>query len=55
MSLSWNLGEGGDISLPVLQAPAGEEGGSGGLPNILKEGEKDEKAEEESKLGIQRN
>ena len=35
-----------DIPVPVLQLPAGEEGGPGGLPNTLKEGEKDENWEE---------
>ena len=30
-----------DISVPVLQVPAGEEGGPGGLPNSLKEREKE--------------
>ena len=29
----------GDIPVPVLQVPAGEEGGPGGLPNLLKEKE----------------
>ena len=31
-----------DIPVSVLQVPAGEEGGPGGLPNILKEEEKEE-------------
>ena len=35
-----------NIPLPVLQVPAGEEGGPGGLPNTLKEGEKEEDCEE---------
>ena len=32
--------------MPVLQVPAGEEGGPGGLPNLLKEKEKEEDEEE---------
>ena len=32
--------------MPVLQVPAGEEGGPGGLPNLLKEEEKEEDEEE---------
>ena len=32
--------------MPVLQVPAGEERGPGGLPNTLKEGEKEEDWEE---------
>ena len=35
-----------DIPVPVLQVPAGEEGGPGGLPNLLKEEEKEEDDEE---------
>ena len=35
-----------DIPVPALQVPAGEEGGPGGLPNTLKEGEKEEDWEE---------
>ena len=35
-----------DILVPVLQVPAGEEGGPGGLPNLLKEEEKEEEEEE---------
>ena len=35
-----------DIPVPVLQVPAGEEGGPGGLPNLLKEEEKEEEEEE---------
>ena len=35
-----------DIPVPVLQVPAGEEGGPGGLPNLLKEEEKEEDEEE---------
>ena len=38
-----------DIPVPVLQVPAGDEGGPGGLPNTLKEGEKEEDLEEEKK------
>ena len=34
--------------MPVLQVPAGEEGGPGGFPNLLKE-EVHEKGEEEKK------
>ena len=34
--------------MPVLQVPAGEEGGPGGFPNLLKE-EEHEKGEEEKK------
>ena len=36
-----------DILVPVLQVPAGEEGGPGGLPNLLEEVEKEEDEEEE--------
>ena len=35
--------------MPVLQVPAGEEGGPGGFPNILKEEEQVE--DEEKKKG----
>ena len=35
-----------DIPVPVLQVPAGEQGGPGGLPNLLKYGEKKEDGEE---------
>ena len=35
-----------DIPVPVLHVPAGEEGGPGGLPNLLKEEEKEEDEEE---------
>ena len=31
--------------MPVLQVPAGEEGGPGGFPNVLKEEEKEEDEE----------
>ena len=31
-----------DIPVPVLQVPAAEEGGPGGLPNLLEKGEKKE-------------
>ena len=34
--------------MPVLQVPAGEEGGPGGFPNLLKE-EEHKKGEEEKK------
>ena len=36
------------MPVPVLQVPAGEEGGPGGFPNLLKE-EEHEKGEEEKK------
>ena len=36
-----------DIPVPVRQVPAGEEGGPGGLPNLLKEEEKEEDDEEQ--------
>ena len=32
--------------MPVLQVPAGEEGGPGGLPNLMKENNKGEDEEE---------
>ena len=32
--------------MPVLQVPAGQEGGPGGIPDILKEEEKEENDEE---------
>ena len=32
--------------MPVLQVPAGEEGGPGGFPNLLKEEEKDDDDDE---------
>ena len=32
--------------MPVLKVPAGEEGGPGGLPNLLKKKEKEEDEEE---------
>ena len=35
-----------DIPVPVLQVPEGEEGVPGGLPNLLKEVEKEEEEEE---------
>ena len=34
--------------VPVLEVPAGEEGGAGGFPNLLKE-EQEEEDEEEKK------
>ena len=37
--------------MPVLQVPAGEEGGPGGFPNLLKE-EKHEDDEEEKKEDV---
>ena len=37
------------IPVPVLQVPAGEEAGPGGLPNLLIEEEKEEEDEEETK------
>ena len=36
------------MTVPVLQVPAGEEGGPGGFPHLLKE-EDHEKGEEEKK------
>ena len=36
--------------MPILQVPAGEEGGTGGFPNPLKE-EEQEEDEEEKKEG----
>ena len=36
-----------DILVPVIQVPAGDEGGPGGLPNLLKEEEKEDEEEEE--------
>ena len=33
--------------MPVLQKPAGEDGGPGGFPNLLKEEEQDEDEEEQ--------
>ena len=35
--------------MPVLQVPAGKEGEAGGLPNFLKEEEKEEYDEEKEK------
>ena len=35
-----------DIQVPVLQVPEGKEGGPRGLPNLLKEVEKEEDDEE---------
>ena len=32
--------------MPILQVPAGEEGGTGGLPNLMKLGEKEQDGEE---------
>ena len=42
----WRPGLYAVILAPVLQVPAGKEGGPGGLPNVRKE-EKNEKDEEE--------
>ena len=41
-----------DIPVPVLQVPAGEEGGPGGLPNVLKEEEKEQDEEEKKEDDI---
>jgi hypothetical protein len=38
-----------DIPVPVLQGPAGEEGEPGGVPNFLKEKEKEEYNQEKEK------
>ena len=38
-----------NIPLPVLQVPAGDEGGPGCLPYLLKEEEKEEEDDEEKK------
>ena len=35
--------------MPVLQVPAGEDGGPGSFPNLLKEEEKEEDEEEKKK------
>ena len=43
-----------DIPVPVLQVPAGEEGGSGGLQNTLKEGENEEDWEEKLEFFLPR-
>ena len=40
-----------DFPVPVLQVPVGEEGGPGGLPNLLKQGEKEEDGEEKKEDG----
>ena len=40
-----------DIPVPVLQGPAGEEGWPSGLPNLLKEEEKEEDEEEKEEDG----
>ena len=37
--------------MPVLQVPAGEEGGPGGFPNILKEEEQEEDEKKEDDDG----
>ena len=39
------------FQVPVLQVTAGEEGGPGGLPNLLKEEEKEEVEEEKKEDG----
>ena len=44
-----------DIQVPVLQIPAGEEEGPGGLPNLLKEGEKEEDEEEKKEFDDDRH
>ena len=33
--------------MPVLQVPAGEEGGHGGFPNLLKDEEQEEKEDDD--------
>ena len=33
--------------MPVLQVPAGEEGGPGGFPNLLKEDEEEKKEDDD--------
>ena len=38
--------------MPVLQVPAGEEGGPGGLPNLLKEEAKEQDEEEKKEDDI---
>ena len=52
-SIFWNLGARLDlyvaIPVPVLEVPAGEEGEPEGLPNFLKEEEKEEYDEEKEK------
>ena len=40
-----------DFLVPVLQVPAGKEGGPGGLPNLLQEEEKEEVEEEKKEDG----
>ena len=37
-----------DITVPFLQVPAGEEGGPGGIPNLLTEEEKEGEEEEKN-------
>ena len=44
-----------DILVPVLQVPTGEEGWSGGLPNLLKEEKKEDEYEEEEIEGKRRD
>ena len=39
-----------DIPVPVLQVPAGEEGGPGGLPNLLKEEKKEDDDDDEEEM-----
>ena len=36
--------------MPVLQVPAGEEGGPGGFPNLLKEEEQEEDEEKKGRM-----
>ena len=43
-----------DIPVPVLQVPAGEEGGPGGLPDLMKYREKKEDGEEKRKMMMTR-
>ena len=40
-------------SVPVLQVPAGQEGGRGGLPYLLKEEEKEEDEEEKKEDDVE--
>ena len=42
----WNLGEEEASDCPCRTVPAGEEGGPGGFPNLLKEEEQEENEEE---------
>ena len=38
--------------MPVLQIPAGEEGGAGGFPNLLKEVQEEEDQEEKKEEDV---